>query len=573
MLQPNTLLQNRYRVLSHVGEGGMGAVYVATDERFGSTVALKETFFRDAVMLRAFEREAKLLNRLRHPALPRVSDHFTEGEGQFLVMEFIAGEDLSAMLERQGAAFPARDVLRWADELLDALDYLHTQEPSIIHRDIKPQNLKLTPRGQIILLDFGLAKGTPWQASQATASVYGYSRNYAPIEQIQGTGTDTRSDIYSLGATLYHLLTAQPPPDALTRAMAVLNSQADPLRPANEVHPQVSAAVAAVISRAMAQTAAGRPPSAAAMREELRRAAAESGANDARATGAPFAATTLLSPAQGGATTPAPGVSEQATQIFGARGAQPTVRDASAQPTDIATRAAAPGETTMVNAATGTEATRASSAPVVVREDARRGSRGRVFAVAAVAAALAAFAAVFAYNFSSKPRAAGESGAPQTLQPAPTTDAQPQPSASDVGAAPTATQTESQTVVQPTAPQPVAPHRSAVTSRIENQQGAAGDAPRAPQANDSRAETKPADATPATNAPDEESFTPNAPPPRGVLIPPNVDWAHMTPAQRKRFVRSIRRQVADEQRRAYDQRQQMPPPLPPRRRRQPPPTQ
>ncbi|MCA1816369.1 MAG: serine/threonine protein kinase, partial [Acidobacteria bacterium] len=243
MLQPNTLLQNRYRVVRRIGEGGMGAVYVATDERFGSTVALKETFFRDAVMLRAFEREARLLNRLRHTALPRVSDHFTEGDGQFLVMEFIAGDDLSAMLEQRGSPFPAHEVLRWADDLLDALDYLHTQEPPVIHRDIKPQNLKLTPRGQIILLDFGLAKGTPWQASHATASVFGYSRNYAPIEQIQGTGTDTRSDIYSLGATLYHLLTAQPPPDALTRAMAVLNTHADPLRPASDINPRVPRAV------------------------------------------------------------------------------------------------------------------------------------------------------------------------------------------------------------------------------------------------------------------------------------------------------------------------------------------
>src|ERR687885_2994845 len=148
MIAPNTLLQNRYLVLNQIGEGGMGAVYIATDQRFGSTVALKETLFDDPTLRRAFEREARLLNRLRHPALPRVSDHFTEGDGQFLVMEFIAGEDLSAMLTRQGSPFPVADVLRWADDLLDALDYLHTQEPPVIHRDIKPQNLKLTPRGQ-----------------------------------------------------------------------------------------------------------------------------------------------------------------------------------------------------------------------------------------------------------------------------------------------------------------------------------------------------------------------------------------------------------------------------------------
>src|SRR5829696_9466533 len=137
MLELGTLLQNRYRVTRQIGSGGMGAVYVATDERFNSTVAIKQTFFFDDPSLRkAFEREARLLNRLRHHALPRVSDHFVEAEGQFLVMEYIPGEDLSQMLKaRDGAGFPARQVLGWADQLLDALDYLHTQEPSVVHRD------------------------------------------------------------------------------------------------------------------------------------------------------------------------------------------------------------------------------------------------------------------------------------------------------------------------------------------------------------------------------------------------------------------------------------------------------
>src|SRR5918999_3578531 len=253
MIAAGTVLQNRYLVESQIGQGGMGAVFVATDQRFGSRVALKETFFTDANLRRAFEREARLLNRLRHPALPRVSDHFNESEGQFLVMEYIPGEDLSDMLKRRAKPFPARDVLAWADQLLDALDYLHTQEPSVIHRDIKPQNLKLLPRNQIVLLDFGLAKGAPLQTRvTATGSVFGYSFNYAPIEQMQGAGTDPRSDLYSLGATLYHLLTGAPPPDALTRATAVLNGEPDPLRPASELHAQVPAEVAAVLERAMA---------------------------------------------------------------------------------------------------------------------------------------------------------------------------------------------------------------------------------------------------------------------------------------------------------------------------------
>jgi serine/threonine protein kinase len=167
-------------------------------------------------------------------------------------------------------------VLDWADQLLDALDYLHTHEPAVIHRDIKPQNLKLTSRDRIMLLDFGLAKGAS-QASQmtATGSLFGYSFHYAPLEQMQATGTDPRSDLYSLGATLYHLMTNVTPPDAITRATAVLNGEADPLRLASEVQAQVSEPVARVIARAMAQNAAQRPQTAAEMREALRDAGKE----------------------------------------------------------------------------------------------------------------------------------------------------------------------------------------------------------------------------------------------------------------------------------------------------------
>jgi serine/threonine protein kinase len=273
MIEPGALLQNRYRVTKQIGQGGMGAVYVATDERFHSTVAIKQTFFDDPMLRKAFEREAHLLNHLRHVSLPRVSDHFVEGDGQFLVMEFIEGDELAELLQQRGA-FPLAEVLRWADELLDALDYLHTHEPPIVHRDIKPQNMKLTTRGQIVLLDFGLAKGaaTATRAS-ATASVFGYSRSYAPLEQIQGTGTDTRSDLYSLGATLYHLLTGIAPVDGLTRASAVINNQPDPLRPAHLAHAQVPESISKILHRAMALKAVLRPATAAEMRTALRQAA------------------------------------------------------------------------------------------------------------------------------------------------------------------------------------------------------------------------------------------------------------------------------------------------------------
>jgi serine/threonine protein kinase len=271
MLAPETLLQNRYRIIRLLGQGGMGAVYEAIDERLDTTVALKETFFADERLRKQFEREARLLARMHHPALPRVSDHFAEGEGQFLVMQFIPGDDLSQMMARKQGPFPPDQVLTWGDQLLDALDYLHTQDPQIIHRDIKPQNLKLTGRGQIILLDFGLAKGQTGGISVVTtsASIFGYTPNYAPLEQIQGLGTDARSDIYALSATLYHLMTAVKPPDALTRAAALVNSQPDPLAPANEISRAIGPEVANVLARAMSQNRDQRYPTAAAMRNAL----------------------------------------------------------------------------------------------------------------------------------------------------------------------------------------------------------------------------------------------------------------------------------------------------------------
>lgn len=249
----------------------MGAVYIATDERFGSTVAIKETLFSDDNYRKAFEREARLLNSLRHPALPTVSDYFIEGNGQFIVMEYIAGEDLAEQLAKNGKPFPLEDVLIWANQLLDALEFLHNQEIPVIHRDIKPQNLKLSKRNQIILLDFGLAKGNPTDLSHHTAakSIFGYSPGYASLEQIQGTGTEPRSDLYSLAATLYHLLTGVPPTDALTRAMTVLNEQDDPLRPAHKINLKIPFGVSEVLRKAMALNANHRPASAALMRRLL----------------------------------------------------------------------------------------------------------------------------------------------------------------------------------------------------------------------------------------------------------------------------------------------------------------
>src|SRR5712671_4013448 len=258
-LQPNAILQGRYRIIRQLGKGGMGAVYEAVDLRLDAIVALKETFSIDERLRRQFEQEARLLAGLNHPALPRVSDYFTEGSRAFLVMQFISGADLAEIISQQPGPFPRATVIAWADQLLDALVYLHTRDRQIIHRDIKPHNLKLTASGQIALLDFGLAKTETTDLSgNSSSSIFGYTRRYSPLEQIQDQGTSPQSDIYALGATLYHLLTGIKPPDALARAAALANSKTDPLMLANEVHRAVGSEIARILRRAMALSAEDR---------------------------------------------------------------------------------------------------------------------------------------------------------------------------------------------------------------------------------------------------------------------------------------------------------------------------
>ena len=271
------MIQNRYLIVHLIGKGGMGEVYLAVDQRLGSAVALKRTFFADDAMLgNAFEREAKTLARLRHPVLPKVSDHFSENGEQYLVMEHIAGDDLSKRLESAQKPFPTSWVLFWADQLLDALSYLHSHEPPIIHRDIKPQNLKLTDENHIVLLDFGLSKNSTGQTitsgTGSTGSVVGYTPHYAPMEQIRGTGTDPRSDIYSLSATLYQLMTNTVPADALSRADSLLNAMPDPIRPLSEMNPEISPDVSSVILKGMEVSQEKRWTNARDMQRSLRKA-------------------------------------------------------------------------------------------------------------------------------------------------------------------------------------------------------------------------------------------------------------------------------------------------------------
>jgi serine/threonine protein kinase len=214
---------------------------------------------------------------LRHPVLPKVSDHFTEGGEQYLVMEHIAGDDLAKRLEGAQKPFPLSWVLFWADQLLDALAYLHSHEPPIIHRDIKPQNLKLTDENHIVLLDFGLSKNSTGQtktsgSSGSSGSVVGYTPHYAPMEQIRGTGTNPKSDIYSLSATLYQLMTNTVPADALTRADALLNGSPDPIVALDQINPEVPREVSDVILHGMEVSQEKRFGTAKEMQKTLRKA-------------------------------------------------------------------------------------------------------------------------------------------------------------------------------------------------------------------------------------------------------------------------------------------------------------
>lgn len=276
MLSRNAFLNNRYRIIRSLGKGGFGRVYEALDDKLDCIVAIKERLadLDSEKMRRAFEREAKLLANLRHPVLPKVTDHFFAGEGQYLVMEFIEGDDLAKLLLKRQQPFNFKQVLPWADEILKALMYLHSRPEVILHRDIKPANIKLTNEGEIFLLDFGLAKGHAGEmampgAGGPSSSVHGYTAAYAPLEQLTDSGTNEQSDLYALGATLYNLLTGWVPVTAAERYKCLEMGEHDPLPPACEVNPAVPSPVSLVIARAMAMSRRDRLGSAAEMRQAL----------------------------------------------------------------------------------------------------------------------------------------------------------------------------------------------------------------------------------------------------------------------------------------------------------------
>ncbi len=277
MLKPGTLLHGRYKILRPIGRGGMGAVYEAEDTLLeGRRCAIKEILlsfetdpaYREQARLQ-FYREASVLARLDHPNLPKVSDYFSEGDRDYLVMDFVPGRDLREIIEEakaSGRFLDERTVLNWAEQLCDALDYLHRQDPPIVHRDIKPSNIKLTPDGRIKLVDFGLVKLLAPDEDRTITILQGRgTAAYTPLEQYGDMGpTDVRSDIYALGATLYHLLTNTPPPDARQRFL-----KPDVLVPPRAINPRISPRVERAILNAMAMHPDDRPPSIAAFRAEL----------------------------------------------------------------------------------------------------------------------------------------------------------------------------------------------------------------------------------------------------------------------------------------------------------------
>ncbi len=245
MLEPGVLLHNRYRIIRNLGQGGMGSVYLAMDENLGVEVAVKENLFTTEEYARQFRLEAVILANIRHPNLPRVSDHFViPGEGQYLIMDFIDGEDLRQRMERAGV-LPEDEVIQIGAAICDALAYLHSRKPPILHRDIKPGNVKISPDGHIFLVDFGLAKVI--QGNQATTTgARAMTPGYSPPEQYGTARTDPRTDIYSLGATLYAALTGIIPEDGLARAMDSIE-----LTPVRKRNPDVTRRLAVAIEKAM----------------------------------------------------------------------------------------------------------------------------------------------------------------------------------------------------------------------------------------------------------------------------------------------------------------------------------
>ena len=272
------LLRARYRVLELVGEGGSGAVYKAEDLRLGGRLSAIKEIRPDPYATTAqleqshtqFRREAMTLAQLDHPNLPKVYDFFVDGGRSYLVMDFVADSDLRQIVDQaraRGQFLPEDEVGNWLGQLLDALEYLHSQTPPVIHRDIKPANIKLTSQGRIKLVDFGLVKPLDPDDPRTITVVRGVgSLPYTPLEQYGGGSdhTDPRSDIYAVGATLYHLLTGKVPPTAQQRFL-----EPGLLPPPRSLNPDIPPLLEQAILAALAMHPDKRPADVAAFRALL----------------------------------------------------------------------------------------------------------------------------------------------------------------------------------------------------------------------------------------------------------------------------------------------------------------
>ncbi len=241
------ILNNRYRIVKLLGQGGFGAVYRAWDLNLNKACALKENFVASPAAQKQFMQEASILANLSHPNLPRVTDHFfVGGQGQYLVMDYVGGEDLQAKLDAAGGPLPEAQVLQWILQVCDALTYLHGQQPPVIHRDLKPANIKITPDGRAMLVDFGIAKVYD-PGLKTTLGARAVTPGFSPPEQYgQGT-TDARSDLYSLGAMAYALLTGQQPPASVE---IIAGNVPSPL-PAHAIEPGISPHIGLAVEKAM----------------------------------------------------------------------------------------------------------------------------------------------------------------------------------------------------------------------------------------------------------------------------------------------------------------------------------
>jgi serine/threonine protein kinase len=258
-IRTNTIFVGRYQVQRELGRGGMGSVYLAFDLQHRRPVAIKVARLAGPEARAQFRREALYLQKLHHHSLPRVWDTFSDTQRDFLVMEYIPGDDLETMVQQQGPQ-PEWLVLRWADELLDVLDYLHTQTPPIIHRDVKPGNLKLRQNDTLVLVDFGIAKeyipeGDAYDGASAVTP------GFSPPEQYSDSLADARTDVYSAGATLYYLLTGVIPAAAPDRA-----SGEAALAPVTRLAPKTSAASDMLLRQALQLASDERWSNAAEMR-------------------------------------------------------------------------------------------------------------------------------------------------------------------------------------------------------------------------------------------------------------------------------------------------------------------